>query len=258
MTKKKSNEELDINIKNLEKKISIIEKFINEVKNKQDTRVEKLEKSSESINNSLKALRIEVQALNQNFSKDLDEHKKQLAKVHEDFGTFQSTLDTELEKVVEKDKVMEDLRSAVKEKTVLLDEREKNQANLEEKYSAALEKIAKLETDLANIETNYEQSKTLQEEMKKKLETVEGEFSNLRSKEEPVMAQNESIRRILNAHDQGKIYLALVSTSHNSLSLDELADMIGSTTVMIKPSLLAMEELEVIEFNPSTREIKLI
>jgi len=258
VTKKKSNEQLDRDIQNLVKKISVIEKFINEEKNQQDTRVEKLEKSSESLENYLKALRIEVQALNRNFEKDLNEHNEKLAEVIEDFNSFQNTLNTELEKVVEKDKIMEELRSLVKEKTVLLEEREKNLANMDVKYSAALEKIAKLESNLANIELNHEQAKTLQEETKKKLESVEGEYNDFKLKEEPVRAQNESIRRILNAHEQGKIFLALVSSSTNSLSLDELADMIGSTTVMIKPSLLALEDLEVVEFNPSTREIKLI
>ncbi|MCK5141182.1 MAG: hypothetical protein KAQ70_03230 [Candidatus Heimdallarchaeota archaeon] len=258
MGKKKSTEQLDRDIQNLVKKISVIEKFVNVEKNQQDTRVEKLEKSSELIDKSLKALRIEVKALNQNFDKDLNEHNEKLAKVIEDFNSFQNTLDTELEKVVEKDKVMEELRSEVKTKTALLEEREKSTANMEEKYSTALEKIAKLESDLANVETNYEQAKTLQEEMKRKLESTEGEYSDFKSKEEPVRAQNESIRRILNAHEQGKIFLALLSASPNSLSLDELADMIGSTTVMIKPSLLALEDLEVVEFNPSTREIKLI
>jgi len=163
-----------------------------------------------------------------------------------------------LEKVVEKDKVMEELRSTVKEQKALLDEREKNLAKLEEKYSTALVKVAKLESDLASSELNYNQVKTLQEEMKKNLESIEGEYSDFKSKEEPVRAQNESIRRILNSHDKGKIFLALVSASPNSLSLDDLADIIGSTAVMIKPSLLALEDLEVVEFNPSTREIKLI
>ncbi len=256
--KKKSTEQLDRDIQNLVKKISVIEKFVNVEKNQQDTRVEKLEKSSELIDKSLKALRIEVKALNQNFDKDLNEHNEKLAKVIEDFNSFQNTLDSELEKVLEKDKVMEELRSEVKTKTALLEEKEKSIANMEEKYSTALEKIVKLESDLANVEINYEQVKTLQEEMKRKLESTEGEYSDFKSKEEPVRAQNESIRRILNAHEQGKIFLALVSVLPNSLSLDDLAEMIGSTTVMIKPSLLALEDLEVVEFNPSTREIKLI
>ncbi len=256
--KKKSTEQLDRDIQNLVKKISVIEKFVNVEKNQQDTRVGKLEKSSESIDNYLKALRIEVQALNQNFEKDIIEHDEKLAKILEDFSSFQNTLDSEIEKVVEKDKVMEELRSTVKEKTALLEEREKNLANMEEKYSKALEKIAKLESNLANIEIKYEQTKTLQEEIKKNLESIEGEYSDFKLKEEPIRAQNESIRRLLNAHDQGKIYLALVSASSNSLSLDELADVTGSTAVMLKPSLLAMEDLEVIEFNPSTREVKLI
>jgi len=256
--KKKSTEQLDRDIHNLVKKISVIEKFVNVEKNQQDTRVEKLEKSSELIDKSLIALRIEVKALNQNFDKDLNEHNEKLAKVIKDFNSFQNTLDSELEKVLEKDKVMEELRSDVKTKTALLEEKEKSIANMEEKYSTALEKIVKLESDLANVEINYEQVKTLQEEMKRKLESTEGEYSDFKSKEEPVRAQNESIRRILNAHEQGKIFLALVSALPNSLSLDDLAEMIGSTTVMIKPSLLALEDLEVVEFNPSTREIKLI
>ncbi len=258
MGKKKSTEQLDRDIKNLVNKISVIEKFVNVEKNQQDARAEKLEKSYESTDSSLKALRIEVQALNQNFEKDLIEHEEKLAKVIKDFNSFQNTLDSEIEKVVEKDKVMEELRSTVKEKTALLVEREKNLANMEEKYSKALEKIAKLESDLANIEIKYEQTKTIQEEMKKNLDSIEGEYSDFRLKEEPIRAQNESIRRLLNAHDQGKIYLALVSASTNSLSLDELADMTGSTAVMLKPSLLALEDLEVVEFNPSTREVKLI
>ncbi|MHA1551420.1 MAG: hypothetical protein ACTSUP_04750 [Candidatus Heimdallarchaeaceae archaeon] len=258
MGKKKSTEQLDRDIHNLVKKISVIEKFVNVEKNQQDTRVEKLEKSSELIDKSLIALRIEVKALNQNFDKDLNEHNEKLAKVIKDFNSFQNTLDSELEKVLEKDKVMEELRSDVKTKTALLEEKEKSIANMEEKYSTALEKIVKLESDLANVEINYEQVKTLQEEMKRKLESTEGEYSDFKSKEEPVRAQNESIRRILNAHEQGKIFLALVSALPNSLSLDDLAEMIGSTTVMIKPSLLALEDLEVVEFNPSTREIKLI
>ncbi|MHA1483256.1 MAG: hypothetical protein ACTSQA_07460, partial [Candidatus Heimdallarchaeaceae archaeon] len=246
MGKKKSTEQLDRDIHNLVKKISVIEKFVNVEKNQQDTRVEKLEKSSELIDKSLIALRIEVKALNQNFDKDLNEHNEKLAKVIKDFNSFQNTLDSELEKVLEKDKVMEELRSDVKTKTALLEEKEKSIANMEEKYSTALEKIVKLESDLANVEINYEQVKTLQEEMKRKLESTEGEYSDFKSKEEPVRAQNESIRRILNAHEQGKIFLALISASPNSLSLDELADIIGSTTVMIKPSLLALEDLEVI------------
>ena len=109
---------------------------------------------------------------------------------------------------------------------------------------------------LAN-KVNYEQSKTLQNEMKRKLESVESEYSTFKNKEEPVLAQNESIRRILNANEQGKIYLALVEASPNSLSLDDLADIVGTSAVLIKPSLLALEDLEVIVFNPSTREIKL-
>ncbi|MHA1346607.1 MAG: hypothetical protein ACTSO3_09450, partial [Candidatus Heimdallarchaeaceae archaeon] len=155
MAKKKSTEQLDRDIQNLVKKISVIEKFVNVEKNQQDTRVGKLEKSSESIDKSLKALRIEVQALNQNFEKDSNIHDEKLAKIIIDFDSFQNTLDDELEKVVEKDKVMEELRSTVKEQKALLDEREKNLAKLEEKYSTALVKVAKLESDLASSELNY-------------------------------------------------------------------------------------------------------
>ncbi|MHA1465809.1 MAG: hypothetical protein ACTSQ2_12035 [Candidatus Heimdallarchaeaceae archaeon] len=42
MAKKKSTEQLDRDIQNLVKKISVIEKFVNVEKNQQDTRVGKL------------------------------------------------------------------------------------------------------------------------------------------------------------------------------------------------------------------------
>ena len=71
------------------------------------------------------------------------------------------------------------------------------------------------------------------------------------------MSQNESIRSILNSTDQGKIYLALVEAHPRSMTIDEIAELLDSTAVLIKSSLLHLEELDVIDFNPATRNVKL-
>ena len=94
-------------------------------------------------------------------------------------------------------------------------------------------------------------------ELKKKLGSVEKEFTDFKSREEPVMAQNESLRRILNSTEQGKIFLALIAAHPNSMTIDDLSNLLDTTAVLIKSSLLSLEELEVVEFNPATREVKL-
>ena len=71
------------------------------------------------------------------------------------------------------------------------------------------------------------------------------------------MSQNEIIRRLLNSTDQGKIYLALAAAAPNNMKLDDLADMIGITAVVLKSALVAMQELEVVDFDPSKRVVKL-
>ncbi|MHA2308591.1 MAG: hypothetical protein ACXABJ_04890, partial [Candidatus Heimdallarchaeaceae archaeon] len=121
-----------------------------------------------------------------------------------------------------------------------------------------ISRLAKLESEHEELEKKYDQAKTLGEELKESLDSTEKEYKEFKDKEEPVMAQNESIRRILNVTDQGKIYLALVEAFPKSLTIDDLSDICDLTAVLLKPSLLAMEEIEVIEFNPSTREVKLI
>ncbi|MHA1398452.1 MAG: hypothetical protein ACTSSF_12235, partial [Candidatus Heimdallarchaeaceae archaeon] len=189
--------------------------------------------------------------------KELTSLQKRLEKTIDEFNTFQQRLGEELERVAEKDKTMEDLRSQLKEKTILLEEKEKNLSNMKNQFSESLSKIARLETEVETLRKNLDQEKTLSVELKKKLEQIEKEYSEFKQKEEPIMAQNESIRRLLNATDQGKIYLALVSAYPKSLSIDDLADILGTSAVQIKPILLAMQDLEVVDFTPSTREVKL-
>ena len=250
MPKKKSTEEVYQDLKNLEKKVTTLEKFLNDEKKQKDSRLEKLD-------GGMKSLKIEVQSIDKNYEKQLNDHAEKLQKTIDQFNEFQQELEEELVKLEEKDKLLEELRGSVKEKSALLEDKEKTLKDLNEQHSVAVKKIAELETELADLKKKHDQVKTLEKELKNKLKTTEKEYSEFKDKEEPVLAQNESIRRLLNSTDQGKIYLALVAAHPNSLSIDDLSDMIDVTAVMMKPSLLAMEELEVIEFNPSTREVKL-
>ncbi|NPD89552.1 MAG: hypothetical protein HGN29_12605 [Asgard group archaeon] len=258
MAKKKSIEELVLDIKNINKKIQTIEKFMNDEKKHKDTKLDKIDKTSVDLDNAIKSLKIEVQAIGQRFENAFEEHGKKLQQSIDDFNTFQQDLSEEMEKIEEKDKVMEDLRSEVKEKNIVLKEKEKTITNLKEQFSESISRLAKLESELESLQTKYDQAKTLEDELKNSLEATEKAYDEFKTKEEPVMAQNESIRRLLNSTDQGKIYLALVNAFPNNLSIDDLSDICNTTAVSIKPSLLAMEEIEVVEFNPSTREVKLV
>ena len=257
MAKKKSNEELTEDIKNLETKIRTLEKFINEDKKRRDASLEKLEKSSRDIDNGLKSVQIELKSTNSSFADKYQVQEKLLKKTIDEFNAFQSELEAELEKVAEKDQIMEDLRSQVKEKDIFISERDKNLKKIEAQYEEALNKLAKLKAEFESLEIIYEQTKTLQDELKKNLESTEKEYTDFKSKEEPIMSQNDSIRSILNSTDQGKIYLALVEAHPRPMTIDEIADLIDSTAVLIKSSLLHLEELDVIDFNPATRNVKL-
>lgn len=257
MAKKKSNEELTEDVKNLETKIRTLEKFINEDKKQKDVSLEKLEKSSRDIDNGLKSVQIELKSTNSSFTDKYKVQEKLLKKTISEFNAFQSELEAELEKVAEKDLIMEDLRYQVKEKDILISEKDKNLKKKDAQYEETLNKLAKLKAEFESLEIIYKKTKTLQDELKKNLESTEKEFTDFKSKEEPVMAQNESIRSILNSTDQGKIYLALVEAHPKSMTIDEIAELLDSTAVLIKSSLLSLEELDVIDFNPATRNIKL-
>ncbi|MCE7748466.1 MAG: hypothetical protein GPJ51_08705 [Candidatus Heimdallarchaeota archaeon] len=257
MAKKKSNEELTVDIKNLETKIRTLEKFINEDKKQKDVSLEKLEKSSRDVDNGLKSVQIELKSTNSIFNDKYKVQEKLLKKTISEFNAFQSELETELEKVAEKDQIMEDLRSQVKEKDILISEKDKNLKKIDTQYEETLNKLAKLKAEFESLEIIYEQTKTLQDELKKNLETTEKEYTDFKSKEEPIMSQNDSIRSILNSTAQGKIYLALVEAHPRHMTIDEIADLIDSTPVLIKSSLLSLEELDVIDFNPATRNVKL-
>ncbi|MHA1217497.1 MAG: hypothetical protein ACTSSN_03800 [Candidatus Heimdallarchaeaceae archaeon] len=257
MAKKKSNEELTEDIKNLETKIRTLEKFINEDKKQKDVSLEKLEKSSRDIDNGLKSVQIELKSTNSSFADKYQVQEKLLKKTIREFNAFQRELETELEKVAEKDQIMEDLRSQVKEKDILISEKDKNLKKMDTQYEEILTKLAKLEAEFESLETKYEKTKNLQDELKKNLESTEKEYTDFKSKEEPIMSQNESIRSILNSTDQGKIYLALVEAHPRSMTIDEIAELLDSTAVLIKSSLLSLEELDVIDFNPATRNVKL-
>ena len=63
MVKKKSNEELTVDLKNLETKIKTLEKFINDEKKQKDMRVEKLESSAKEFDNIIKSTNLEVKGL---------------------------------------------------------------------------------------------------------------------------------------------------------------------------------------------------
>ena len=152
---------------------------------------------------------------------------------------------------------MEDLRAKVKEQEILLSEKDKNLKKLDEQHQDAISNNAKLKAEYDSLEIKFEQAKTLHEELKARLGSVEKEYVEFKSQEEPVRAQNESIRLIMNSNEQGKIFLALAEAHPKSMTIDEIADLIDSTAVMIKSSLLSLEELNVINFNPATREVKL-
>jgi len=257
MAKKKSNEELTEDIKNLETKIRTLEKFINEDKKRRDASLEKLEKSSRDIDNGLKSVQIELKSTNSSFADKYQVQEKLLKKTVNEFNAFQSELEAELEKVAEKDQIMEDLRSQVKEKDILISEKDKNLKKIDTQYEETLTKFVKLKAEFDRLKIANKQNKALQDELKKNLESTEKEYTDFKSKEEPIMSQNESVRSILNSTDQGKIYLALVEAHPRSMTIDEIAELLDSTAVLIKSSLLSLEELDVIDFNPATRNVKL-
>ncbi len=260
MAKKKSNEELTAEVVRLEKKIQTLEKFMNDEKKQKDLRIDRLGKKTETVDNSLKTLKLEVKSISQEkdeIQKELKKNKEKLQKSIAEFKAFQEEQEKALEKVEERDTKIDDLSSQLKEKEILLGEKAKNLANMENQFSESISKLAKIETENEELKTNYESTLTLQEEFKKKLEALEAEYDEFKSKEEPIMSQNESIRRLLNSSEQGKIYLSLVDAAPNVIKLDDLADIVGVNAVMLKPSLIAMQELEIIEFDPSKREVKL-
>ncbi len=257
MAKKKSNEELTADLKNLESKIRTLEKFINDEKKQKDMRVDQLEKSSKEFDNLVKSTKLEVQSITSNFDDKFEEQGDLLQKTINEFNAFQKQLEEQLEKVAEKDELLEKLRNQVKEKDVILKEKESNLKNKEKELKDTLNQMAKIKADFEAVQSKFDQTKTLEKELKKKLGSVEKEFTDFKSREEPVMAQNESLRRILNSTEQGKIFLALIAAHPNSMTIDDLSNLLDTTAVLIKSSLLSLEELEVVEFNPATREVKL-
>jgi chromosome segregation ATPase len=257
MVKKNSNEELTTDLKNLESKIKTLEKFMNDEKKQKDMRVEKLETTSKEFDNLIKSTNLEVKGLSTVFEEKLDEQDDLLQQTIGEFNSFKELMEKELEKAAEKDELLEKLRNQVKEKDILIKEKDSTLKNKEKELKDTVNQLAKIKADYEALQTKFDQTKTLEKELKQKLGSVEKEYTEFKSKEEPVMAQNDSIRRILQSNDQGKIYLAIVEAHPNSITLDDLSDLTGLTAVLVKSSLNSLEELDVIEFNPATREIKL-
>ena len=257
MPKKKSNEELTLDIKNLDSKIKTLEKYMNDERKQKETWLNKLEKSFNANDSLIKSIQIELKSTNTTVNEKFTEQEKLLKKTVDEFNKFKKELETELDKVAEKDQIMEDLRSKIKEQDILLSEKDKNLNKLEKQFEETLEKHAKLKTEYDSLKVLYDQTTTLKDELKKDLATTQQEYSDFKAKEEPARAQNESIRLILNSTDQGKIYLVLVDAFPKSMTIDEIAEITDSTAVVTKSALLSLEELGVVDFNPATREVKL-
>ncbi|MCE7742835.1 MAG: hypothetical protein GOP50_10310 [Candidatus Heimdallarchaeota archaeon] len=257
MVKKKSNEELTLDLKNLESKIRTLEKFMNDEKKQKDMRVEKLETTSKDFDNLVKSTNLEVKGLKTSFEEKLEEQDDLLQQTIGEFNNFKEQLEEELEKVAEKDELLEKLRGQVREKDVLIKEKDSTLKNKEKELKDSVNQMAKIKANFDALQVKYDQTRTLEKELKQKLGSVEKEYTEFKSKEEPVMAQNEGVRRILNSTEQGKIFLALMAAHPKSMSIDELSGLIDSTAVVIRSSLLNLEELDVIDFNPATREVKL-
>jgi len=257
MVKKKSNEELTQDLKNLEAKIRSLEKFINEEKKQKDLRVEKLETTSKEFDNLIKSTNLEVKALKTGFDEKLEEQDDLLQQTIDDLNDFKKQLEEEFEKAAEKDEIMEKLRNQVKEKDILIKEKDSTLKQQAKELKDSVNQMAKIKADFEALQTKFGQTKTLEKELKQKLGAVEKEYTEFKTREEPVMAQNDSIRRILKSNDQGRIFLAIVEAHPNSTSVKELAELIDTTAVSVKSALNSLEELGVIDFNPATREVKL-
>ncbi len=264
MVKKKSNEELTEDLKNLESKIRTLEKFLNDEKKQKDLRVEKLETTSKEFDNLIKSTNLEVKGLKTSFEDKLEEQDDllqqkvgELNSFKEQYADFKEQMEEQLAKVAEKDLLVEKLRNQVKEKDILINEKSTTLKNKEKELKDTVNQMAKIKADYESLQSKYDQTKNLEKELKQKLGSVEKEYLEFKSKEEPVMAQNDSIKRILQSNDQGKIYLAVVEAHPNNITLDDISDSTGLSAVVVKSSLNGLEELGVIEFNPATREIKL-
>lgn len=257
MVKKKSNEELTEDLKNLESKIRTLEKFLNDEKKQSDIRFEQIEKSSKEFDNLIKSTKLDVKSLSTDLQEKFEQQSKLLQKTIDELNNYKTEINTELEKFSERDEIMEKLRNQVKEKDIILKEKDNSLLKTEKELKDSLNQLAKIKADFEALQKQYEQTKTLEQELKKKLGSVEKAYMDFKSKEEPVMAQNESIRRILNSTEQGKIFLALTAAHPNSMSIDELAEITNTTAVVIKSALISLEELSAISFNPATREVKL-
>lgn len=257
MVKKKSNEELTQDIKNIESKINTLEKFMNDEKKQKDMRVEKLENTSKDFDNLVKSTNLEVKSLKSSFEEKLEEQDDLLQQTIGELNGLKEQMEEELEKLAEKDELLEKYREQVKEKDVIIKEKDSNLKKTEKELKDSLNQMAKIKADYEALQTQYDQVKTLEKELKQKLGAVEKEYTEFKSKEEPIMAQNDSIKRILKSTDQGKIYLAIVEAHPESTTIDDLADLTNTTAVLVKSSLNVLEELGVIDFNPATREVKL-
>jgi len=257
MVKKKSNEELTVDLKNLESKIRTLEKFMNDEKKQKDTRVEKLETSSKEFDNLIKSTNLEVKGLKKDFEDKLEEQDDLLQQTIGELNSFKELMEQELEKAAEKDELLEKLRGQVKEKDILITEKDSFLKKKEKELTDTINQMARIKADYEALQSKYDQVKTLEKELKLKLGSVEKDYAEFKSKEEPIMAQNDSIKRILKSTDQGKIYLEIVEAHPSSTTLDDLSDITGLTAVLVKSSLTSLEEIGVIEFNPATREVKL-
>lgn len=279
-------------IKHLEKKIDILEGYLNKEKKIYEKRLQDLEKTCNDQDNKLGSTRVQLEGANKKieeitkqtkgatektssyaifqkdikkqlndsstiFKGDIEKLQSQFSDFENLFETFKTELDQEKIIVEERDKEIVKLEAKIKEQVILLKEKTGRINKLDKEISGITEKIGKTQTERAGIEGSLQQIASERDEFKKNFKALQTKYEEIKTKIGPSLSQNENIRKILKSSDEGRIYLELEKASPKILTIDELAERLDKSAVILKTILISMHEISVLEFDPVSRKITL-
>jgi len=279
-------------IKHLEKKIDILEGYLNKEKKIYEKRLLDLEKTCKDQDNKLGSTRVQLEGANKkieeigkqtknasektssytDFQKDIKKQlndsstifKGDIEKLQTQFSDFENLLETfrneiEQEKIIveERDKQIVELEAKIKEQEILLKEKAGRINKLDKELAGITERIGKTQTERAGIEGNLQQIASERDEFKKNFKALKTKYEEMKTKVGPSLSQNENIRKILKSSDEGRIYLELEKALPKILTIDELSERLDKSAVILKTILISMHEISVLEFDPISRNITL-
>ncbi len=279
-------------MKHLEKKIDILEGYLNKEKKVYEKRLQDLEKTCKDQDNKLGSTRVQLEGANKKieeitkqtknatektssytgfqkdikkqlndsstiFKGDIEKLQSQFSDFENLFESFKNELEQEKQFVEERDKEIVKLEAKIKEQEILLKEKAGRISKLDKELAGITEKIGKTQTERAGIEGNLQQIASERDESKKKFKALQTKYEEIKTKIGPSLSQNENIRKILKSSDEGRIYLELEKATPKILTIDELAERLDKSAVILKTILISMHEISVLEFDPVSRKITL-